>query len=118
MHNRKNNDDELMRPFGLTVAFDGRRGPISVTRNDINEVPDLAQGLSLKSRLLYSLKSGPRQLDDLAEELFPDAVDKKDLDRARTQVRARLNDLAKSGSAQKWVAGKWTLTSDREEESS
>jgi len=65
----KANDGEHQKPLALTVAFDGRRGPIAFDMADIQDVPDLAARTSISTRLRAALTHGAKDTQELAEEL-------------------------------------------------
>jgi hypothetical protein len=71
MFHRKANDGEHHKPIGMSVLFDGRRGPIAFVEADVNETPDLAARTTISSRLraLLSKSRDPLTTDDLSVEL-------------------------------------------------
>ena len=83
LFNRKVNDGRRDKPIGIRLAFDGETGPVTVKREDVQDVPELAKGLSLKQRIRMCLKQGAMTVDGLAQETGEKPV----------TVRARLNEL-------------------------
>jgi len=72
---RKSNFSRLERPIGLTLRFDGDEGPVTVTREDLRQVPDLSQRLPVRERILDALCHAPHPL-------------------AQGELRERLDDVA------------------------
>jgi len=70
LFHRKANDDELHKPIGVSVLFDGRRGPIEFVESDINDTPDLAARTTISSRLRAILRKArePLTTDELSEQ--------------------------------------------------
>jgi hypothetical protein len=69
MYPRKGNDGRKHREVAIRVAFDGLAGPIVFDEQELIDVPDLAQGQSLPTRLRQLLKRGKASVNDLAEAL-------------------------------------------------
>jgi hypothetical protein len=65
----KSNDGEHVRPFGLRVDFDGPRGPVKVSTQRIDDVPDLAARGSLLARLQAAMRGGAVTIYEVAEEV-------------------------------------------------
>lgn len=88
---RKSNDDELLRPFGLEVHFDGRDGPVEVRKGSIEDIPDLAARTSISSRITAALRRGEMDTPTIAGEIGEDVpTTRKTLERMDniTQIRA------------------------------
>lgn len=85
LFNRKANDARLAKAIGLRIAFDGETGPVTVEREDVASVPELASSRPLKQRILERLKQGAKTANVLAEEL----------DALPGAVRARLSEMPK-----------------------
>ena len=85
LFNRKANDARLAPPIGLKITFDGDTGPVIIDREDVRDVPAMAEHLSLRDRILKELQNstGPRSVDQLATATGSKPV----------TVRARLNEM-------------------------
>ena len=68
LFHRKVNRGRLCGPLGLCFNFE-EDGSVSVKREDIRDVPELAEGLSLKSRIASELRRGPMTVKEIADEL-------------------------------------------------
>jgi hypothetical protein len=117
LYNRKMNDDETMRPIGLSVRFDGRTGPIQIEQmGSIHEDKSLSEKTPLRDRIYHAISKQYKSEAQLAEELFPDAIDEEDKKKAAGQIRARLSELHRSGAARKDdLDGRWSLITGRKE---
>jgi hypothetical protein len=95
--NRKQNDGPLERPVGVHVEFEGKTGPVTITRKDVFDMPGLAKGLSLPSRILHELAEmkTAQTVNVLTARLYPDA-DPDAIKKRRSEVRSRLHDLSKA----------------------
>lgn len=105
LYHRKANDGEHHKPIGMSVLFDGRRGPIAFIEADINDTADLAARTSLSSRLRVMLRrNGPMATDDLAVELeVPIDTLTKTLRRSSDFVR--LIEGGGRGNPSRWALG-------------
>lgn len=81
---RKSNLGRLERPFGLRFTFSG--DAVKVRSEDVRTVPDLAEGLPLRTRITELLAQGslrPREVADLLA--VPGDTLRKELQRLRTR---------------------------------
>jgi hypothetical protein len=118
LFNRKMNDDALMHPIGLQVTFDGKHGPIYITREDVAAVPELAKGMKLPARLLHVLKGGWQSIEELTEACFPEATAEAETRRLRNSVKSRLYEMRRQGKVVQYsLDGKWGLPTQRVQES-
>lgn len=70
LYHRKANDGEHHKPIGMSVLFDGRRGPIAFVEADVQENHDLAARTSLSARLRAMLrKHGAMDTEAMSLEL-------------------------------------------------
>jgi hypothetical protein len=69
LYHKKANSGPLSVPLGFEVRFDDG---IRVTRTDVRESPELAQGTSVRYRMEYALRGGPLSYEELAEEIGSD----------------------------------------------
>ena len=87
IYHRYANNGRLTPPLGLTFSFagqdpDGDPESVTVARQRVIEVPELAQGLSLRERMKASLRDGKKLVKALAEELgAPETVVRATLNR-------------------------------------
>lgn len=65
---RKANDGQRVRPFALTVRFDGQDGPIRFDRGDLTDSPDLIGRTNVSTRIRVALRAGALTTPELAEE--------------------------------------------------
>lgn len=74
--NRKANLSGLRQPFGFQVNFGENR--TTFIKSDPADVPDLAEKMTIRQRMIGLLKSGPKTFGELAEEMGanPDSVRK------------------------------------------
>jgi hypothetical protein len=89
-HHRKRNGLPQLPSVGIAFSFEPTR--IRISRCDLSEqAPDLAAGLPLWQRMTEALRSGPRTIIDLAEELNakPEAI-KKAAQRGNGKVFVKL----------------------------
>jgi hypothetical protein len=91
LFNKKANTGPLAPPVGF--AIDWRQDGIAITRTDVRDVPNLADHVSLKYRLLQELAAGARTIADLAE----------DVDAKPDSVRKALERGAKDGAFVRFV---------------
>jgi len=89
----KPGDGPRPSPLGLRVAFDDPDGPVSLQTLDVTRTPELAQGLSITTRILTSLTRGTMTARELHEELGGqlDAV-RKALQRLRLKGKVLTGD--------------------------
>lgn len=82
LYHRKANDGEHSVPVGLSVTFMDT-GAVVVRQTGLEEVPELAERMSLSARLRFLLRSGEKDTATLAQALDakPDTV-ARTLDRA------------------------------------
>ncbi len=68
----KSNDDAHMKPFSLTVGFQGRIGPISIEKSNIYDIADLSTRTPISDRIANALRRAspltPAQLADAVDE--------------------------------------------------
>jgi len=100
---RKGNDGPKHRDLALRVAFDGLAGPIAFDEQDLIDVPDLAQGQSMPTRLRQMLKRGKASLIELAE-----AVDSTP-DKVRTTLNRMPDTIALEPGGGKGHPSVWGL---------
>jgi hypothetical protein len=80
LYHRKANETKLFESLGFNFLFENDM--TIVEQAHIMDIPELAKGLSLRSRLTEILKTGKKSVSELAEELGEN----------ETTIRARLND--------------------------
>ena len=82
----KHNEGRLLKPIGIRIDFNnGKEDNLdSVTFKlcDLNENPELSKTMSLKDRLINTLRHGKKEVVALAEEL----------DKSENEIRSRLNE--------------------------
>jgi hypothetical protein len=66
LYHRKTNLGPLLRPLGLRIAFDDS---IRIESLDLSKTPDLAKGLSLRTRIQHALIQHAKTPTELADEL-------------------------------------------------
>jgi hypothetical protein len=68
LFNRKANQGRLMAsPLAFAVKFDDET--VSFRRTDIADSPDLVDKLTIRERITFSLRNGPKTIQTLADEL-------------------------------------------------
>lgn len=68
----KANDTRKHRPIGLQIDFigdDDYTDEIVISKQGIEDMPELEEGLSIKLRIIGVLKHGAREVKDIAEDL-------------------------------------------------
>lgn len=68
LFNRKANTGPKFPAQGFSIAFTPDRGPITFSRNDVADVPALAERLPLTARIIAAVRRGPLTYVELAEE--------------------------------------------------
>lgn len=90
LYHVKHNEGRLIKPFGIRVEFDYEGKILQSVRflaTDIQEIPELIKGLSLKARIIGLLKSGEKmEVKEIAEIV----------EEEQSKVRARLNENKKT----------------------
>jgi hypothetical protein len=66
---RKHNEMALSRPVALSIEFNNALETTAFYPADIANLPDLRDKLSLKEQLKTILKSGPKSVQDMADDL-------------------------------------------------
>ncbi len=67
---KKSNNDKLVAPIGYNVHFEeAEDSPITISRIDIRDDPELAQHTSVRARIEYALRRGPVRAPALQENL-------------------------------------------------
>lgn len=104
IYHRKTNDGWHHKPIALKVAFDGLTGPVCFDPQQMTDVPDLATGTPLSSRIRQILKTGAMNVTDIAMELDekPDVV-RSTLHRMKDTIRLQ-------GGGGKGNSSEWGLT--------
>ena len=70
LFHRKMNEGKLQEPMGFHIHFEGQDpGGVTVEKQDILSVPELADGLTLKERARKELSSGAMSVEALADAL-------------------------------------------------
>jgi hypothetical protein len=67
MNHRKANKGQRRPPLSYRLSFDG--AAMAITRTNAYEIPGLSDKLSYAARFLHALRSGPRSLVQIREEL-------------------------------------------------
>lgn len=68
VYHRKTNDLSRERPFAVRVQFDGLDGPITFSRGEVGDSPDLIARTPLSMRIRAALRAGALDTHELAEE--------------------------------------------------
>jgi hypothetical protein len=87
-------------PIGFKIIFDDDGGKMNIASSDPRTVGEFLDQMSLKSRIIETLKSGKLSTKELADTL----------DESTNQVKARCNDLKHRGQLRKFE-DKWGLSS-------
>jgi hypothetical protein len=86
----KHNEGKLLKPIGIKMNFnhglEDRLDSVTFKLCNVADNPELAKTMSLKDRLVNTLKHGKREVGELSEELGV----------SETVIRARLNDNKKT----------------------
>ena len=99
LYHRKVNEGPLQKTHGYRLDFSNES--IAIARLDAGRIPTLREGMSVREQVLALLEEqGPMTLDALNAEIG-----------RGDQVKARLNELAKSGKVVKGDTGQWALRS-------
>jgi len=102
---RKANNSKFHRPLGLRLLFDEREESLSVSSCDIRTIPELAEHLTMKTRVREALKAGSLAFKDICESL---SLSKDKLD----YLSVTLNKMAKEGLIIKLPANQWGLRAE------
>lgn len=67
LYHRKMNNGRLNKPLGFEMAF--QESLVNITRCDVRDVYDLAQGMHLREQISSVLRRGAMSLDEITEEV-------------------------------------------------
>ena len=91
LFHRKHNSGRLSAPVGLRFEFDG--GHVIVRREDVRDIPDLEESLTIKERLIGALRNGKATVQELCEVLgAADGTIRKALQRHKDKVFTKIGD--------------------------
>jgi len=107
IYHRKNNIGRLYRPFALRFVFEGNHGPVKVLPQDIGELPDLAEGLSVPERILNLLTHS-------SKPMFPKEVADQ-LGIAGNTARQTLRRMLRKGQVVQLEDGRYAARAPEEE---
>jgi hypothetical protein len=111
LFHRKSNDGRRVKPFALTVLFEGEPGGgITLDRGDIHDVPELDARTSASQRIRALLARGAKSTGEIAEELEMKEVTVRSALHRMNGVRRIDDGLGGRDAAGHGKQGVWGLT--------
>lgn len=108
MVNIKSNNGRLVKRHGLTITFENDAETlrqIRINRSDLTEMPEFADRVSLRDRIMSELSRGPMTARQLADGLEVDAK----------QVQVRLSELKRKAQVVSLAGDRWGLAQAAED---